>query len=219
MRYRGIIFDLDGVLCSTDEYHYRAWKSLADRLGIPFDRERNSLLRGVSRAESLEIILRQADRTYSEAEKAAFAEEKNTLYRSLLRQVSPADLPEAVRTTLAALRETDLRLAVGSSSRNTPFILERIGLGRFFDAVADGNCISRSKPDPEVFLKAAEMLGLPPAACLVVEDARAGVEAAAAGGFDCAAIGDAREDARARWHLDAFPDLLRCVEAPAARPS
>ena len=207
MKYQGIIFDLDGVICSTDEYHYRAWKALAERLGIPFDRERNNLLRGVSRMQSLEIILEKGDKTYTDEEKAAFAEEKNTLYRQLLGQMSAADLSDDVKTTLTALRGAGLRLAVGSSSKNTPFILERIGLGSFFDAVADGNCITHSKPHPEVFLKAAEMIGLPPAACLVVEDAHAGVEAAVAGGFDCAAMGDAKEDPRAAYHLTQVSEL------------
>ena len=211
MKYQGIIFDLDGVICSTDEYHYLAWKALADRLGIPFDRERNNLLRGVSRMQSLEIILEKSDKAYSEEEKAAFAEEKNTLYRQLLARMSPADLPEDVKTSLEAMRRTELKLAIGSSSKNTPFILERIGLDGFFDAVADGNCITHSKPHPEVFLKAAGMIGLAPDVCLVVEDARAGVEAAVAGGFDCAAIGDARDDARAKWHLNRFSDLLQIM--------
>ena len=208
MKYKGIIFDLDGVICSTDEYHYQAWKALADRLDIPFDRERNNLLRGVSRIQSLEIILEKSNKSFSDEEKAALAEEKNTLYRKLLAQMSPADLSEKVRSTLDTLRRTDLKLAIGSSSKNTPFILERIGLGHFFDAVADGNCITHSKPHPEVFLKAAEMIGLCPTDCLVVEDAHAGVEAAEAGGFDCAAMGDARDDARAVYHLQSFSDLL-----------
>lgn len=212
MNYQGIIFDLDGVICSTDEYHYLAWKALADRLGIPFDRERNNLLRGVSRMTSLEIILERSEKTYSEAEKAVFAEEKNTLYRELLGRMSPADLSDDVKNTLTALRQTNLKLAIGSSSKNTPFILDRIGLGDFFDAVADGNCITHSKPNPEVFLKAADMIGLDPKDCLVVEDAHAGVEAAVAGGFDCAAMGDARDNARAKWHISHFSDLLRCLE-------
>lgn len=212
MNYQGIIFDLDGVICSTDEYHYLAWKALADRLGIPFDRERNNLLRGVSRMASLEIILERSEKTYSEAEKVVFAEEKNTLYRELLGRMSPADLSDDVKNTLTALRQTNLKLAIGSSSKNTLFILERIGLGDFFDAVADGNCITHSKPNPEVFLKAADMIGLDPKDCLVVEDAHAGVEAAVAGGFDCAAMGDARDNARAKWHISHFSDLLRCLE-------
>jgi len=212
MKYKGIIFDLDGVICTTDEYHYLAWKALADRLNIPFDRERNNLLRGVSRMASLEIILEKSDKTYTDAEKAAFAEEKNSLYRELLARMSPADLSDDVKSTLEALRKTDLKLAIGSSSKNTPFILERIGLGNFFDAVADGNCITHSKPHPEVFLKAAEMIGLSPESCLVVEDAHAGVEAAVAGGFDCAAVGDARDDERAKWHLERFSDLLGAIQ-------
>ena len=208
MKYQGIIFDLDGVICSTDEYHYLAWKAMADRLQIPFDRERNNLLRGVSRMRSLDIVLEKSDRTWSEEEKAEMAEEKNTRYRELLARMSPADMPEDVRTTLEALRKTDLKLAIGSSSKNTPYILSRIGMADFFDAVADGNCIAHSKPHPEVFLKAAEAIGLAPAACLVVEDAHAGVEAAVTGGFDAAAMGDARDDERAAYHLNRFSDLL-----------
>ena len=207
MSYKAIIFDLDGVICSTDEYHYQAWKALADRLGIPFDRTINNRLRGVSRMESLEIILEKAKREYTAEEKTAFAEEKNTLYRELLHQMSTADLSDEVRDTLKALCAKGVRVAIGSSSRNTPFILERIGLGAFFEAVADGNCITHSKPHPEVFLKAAAMLELAPADCLVVEDAHAGVEAAVAGGFDCAAIGDAYSDERARYHLNSFSEL------------
>ena len=207
MRYQGIIFDLDGVICSTDEYHYLAWKALADRLNIPFDRERNNLLRGVSRMQSLEIILEKSGRAFTDAEKAALAEKKNELYRKLLMQMSPADLSDDVKSTLDSLRKTGIKLASGSSSKNTPFILERIGLSNFFDAVADGNCITHSKPHPEVFLKVAEMIGLQPSCCLIVEDAHAGVEAATAGGFDCAAMGDAREDGRATYHLLKFGEL------------
>ena len=211
MGYQGIIFDLDGVICSTDEYHYQAWKSLADQLGIPFDRTINNRLRGVSRMASLEIVLEKSNKTYSDAEKAQFAETKNVLYRELLGQMSEKDLSGEMRDTLNALRAKGLKLAIGSSSKNTPYILERIGLGDFFDAVSDGNNITRSKPDPEVFTKAAQMLGLEPSACLVVEDAHAGVEAAVNGGFDCAAMGDAKDDTRATWHLSTFSEILSAV--------
>ena len=211
MDCKAIIFDLDGVLCSTDEYHYKAWKALADRLGIPFDRERNNLLRGVSRMQSLEIILEQSSCHYTDAEKKAFAEEKNALYRKLLAGMSPADLSDDVKSTLDTLRTTGFRLAVGSSSKNAPYILDQIGLGRYFDAVADGNCITHSKPHPEVFLKAAEMLDLSPGNCLVVEDAHAGVAAAKAGGFCCAAMGDAKDDQQADFHLTKFSDLIGIV--------
>lgn len=213
MKYKGIIFDLDGVICTTDEYHYLAWKALADRLGISFDRERNNLLRGVSRMESLKIILEKAEQAYTDAEKRAFAEEKNAMYRQLQANMSPADLTDEVRNTLHTLRNAGLKLAIGSSSKNTPFILERIGLSGFFDSVADGNMITYSKPHPEVFLKAADLIGLAPADCLVVEDAHAGVEAAVVGGSACAAIGDAKDDARADCHLNTLSDLLQYVHS------
>lgn len=209
MKYKGIIFDLDGVICFTDEYHYQAWKTLADRLGIFFDRQINNRLRGVSRLKSLEIILERADKEYTEAQKQDFAEEKNVLYRELLQNMSERDLSAEVRETLHALRAKGLKLGVGSSSKNAPFILKQIGLGTFFDAVCDGNCIVHSKPDPEVFLKAAEFLGLPAEQCLVVEDAEAGVQAAEAGGMDCAAIGDAAKGEGGTYRLDVFSDLLK----------
>ena len=212
MRYQGIIFDLDGVICTTDHYHYLAWKALADRLGIPFNEKDNNRLRGVSRMASLEIILEKSDKAYTQEEKEAMATEKNDTYRQLLHQITTADLSQEVKSTLDQLRAQGCKLAIGSASKNTPFILERLGLGSYFDAGADGNCVTHSKPDPEVFLKAAEMLGLSPASCLVVEDAHAGVEAAVAGGFECAAIGDAKDDPRAAHHLSTFSDLLQATK-------
>lgn len=213
MKYKGVIFDLDGVICSTDEYHYLAWKALADRLCIPFDLADNNRMRGIGRMESLEIVLEKSPVVYFLEEKISFAAEKNEFYRRLLNEMGEKDLADEVKETLFALREMGLKLAIGSSSRNTSFILERIGLGDFFDTVVDGNSITHSKPHPEVFLKAANRLGLAPSACLVVEDARAGVEAAAAGGFDCAALGDAKDEPRAKWRLDRFFDLIKSVNA------
>ena len=207
-RFEGIIFDLDGVLCHTDEYHYLAWQALADKIGVPFDRSVNELLRGVSRMESLEIILEKAGRTYTDAEKSAFANEKNEMYRGFLARMTPDDLPGGVRETLAELRRRGYRLAIGSSSKNTPLILDRLALTGAFDAVADGNEITRSKPDPEVFLLAARKLGLTPAECLVVEDAESGVSAAVAGGFTAAGIGSAKDDPRVTFRLCALADLL-----------
>ena len=212
MKYKGVIFDLDGVICSTDHYHYLAWKALADRLGIYFDETINNRLRGVSRMASLEIILERYDGTLSEEEKLAAAEEKNNLYRELLKEMTPADLSPEVKNTLDALRAKGLLLGIGSSSKNTKFILSRIGLGDYFDKISDGTNITRSKPDPEVFLKGAEYLGLEPKDCLVVEDAKAGIEAALAAGMDAAAIGDATSCGLATYNLSAFSDLLNCVE-------
>ena len=212
MKYQGIIFDLDGVICSTDHYHYLAWKALADRLGIYFDETINNRLRGVSRMASLEIVLERSAVAYTEEEKAAFAEEKNNLYRELLKNMSPADLAPEVKETLDTLRAKGLKLGIGSSSKNTKFILSQIGLGDYFDKISDGTNITRSKPDPEVFLKAAEYLELPPESCLVVEDAKAGVEAATAAGMDSAAIGDAVQCGLATYNLTRFADLLNCVD-------
>lgn len=191
MLIEAVIFDLDGVICRTDQFHYQAWKAVANRLGIPFDERVNARLRGVSRMESLEIILEQSGRNFSQEEKERLAEEKNEIYQSFLRRMTPADLSPETSRVLNALRGMGLQLAIGSSSRNTALILQRLGLDGFFDAVADGTQIRRSKPDPEVFLLAASLLGVQPARALVVEDAVAGILAAKAGGFLAAGLGDA----------------------------
>ena len=211
MSYKAVIFDLDGVICSTDEYHYQAWKRLADELGIPFDRNTNNRLRGVSRMASLEIVLEPYTEPLAEAEKLVLAEQKNETYKSLLAGMSPADLSPAVKRTLELLRARGLLLAIGSSSKNTPFILRQLGLGDYFDAVCDGNCITHSKPDPEVFCKAAEMLGLAPADCLVVEDAIAGAEAAHRGGMDAACLGDAAKAGAGEYNLRSIEELTEIV--------
>lgn len=205
---KAIIFDLDGVICSTDHYHYQAWKELADRLKIPFDEKVNNRLRGVSRMESLEIILEKSKVRYSEAEKCAFAEEKNERYKELLTSMTEADLSYEVKSTLDALRCRKLKLAIGSSSKNAKFILERLGLRDYFDAISDGTNISRSKPDPEVFLKAAQMLGERPEDCMVVEDAFAGIVAARVGGFVPVGIGEAAQYVKYCQPIFNFSDLL-----------
>ena len=205
--YDGVIFDLDGVICSTDRYHYLAWKQIADRLGIAFDEQSNSRMRGLSRMDSLEILLEGVDGALTPAQKEALAGEKNGIYRASLAGMSPDDLPQDVRRTLDALRAAGLRLAIGSSSRNTRFILERLGLADFFDAVSDGTNITRSKPDPQVFLMAADFLGMKPESCLVVEDAQAGIQAACAGGFDSAGLGEAAACGKATYAMDTFAQL------------
>lgn len=212
MNYKAIIFDLDGVICFTDEYHYLAWKAMADSIGVYFDRDINNRLRGVSRMESLEIILERYDGTLSMAEKEALAQQKNELYKEYLKQMTSADLSDEIRDTLEALRGMGLKLAIGSSSKNAPFILQQIGLGGYFDAVSDGNNITRSKPDPEVFLKAAQMLRLQPEECLVVEDAVSGAAAGHAGGFQAACLGDAAAAQAGDYNLAAFSELLSVVQ-------
>lgn len=212
MKFKAIIFDLDGVICFTDEYHYLAWKAMADSIGVYFDRVINNRLRGVSRMESLDIILEKYDRTLSQEEKELLAQEKNELYKKYLTKMSPADLSREVGETLDKLRGQGFKLAIGSSSKNAPFILQQIGLGGYFDAVSDGNNITRSKPDPEVFLKAAQMLCLQPADCLVVEDAVSGAEAGHAGGFQVACLGDASAAKAGDYNLDSFSQLLLVVQ-------
>ena len=209
--FDAVIFDLDGVICYTDEYHYQAWKAMADSIGVSFDREINNRLRGVSRMASLDIVLEKYHGELSEAEKEELADQKNEIYKKLLAQMSPADLSDEVKSTLDELRRRGYQLAIGSSSRNAPFILRQIGLGEYFDAVSDGNNITRSKPDPEVFEKAAKMLWVGAKRCLVVEDAVSGAEAAHKGGMKAACVGDASRAGAGDYNMKSVKDLLESL--------
>ncbi|ANF98110.1 beta-phosphoglucomutase [Paenibacillus bovis] len=212
MTIKAVIFDLDGVIVSTDQYHYQAWKKMSDEEGIKFNETINNRLRGVSRMESLEIILEKAERTYTPEEKIALAERKNTYYRESLSEVKPDDMLPGAKHTIDELKKRGVKIAIGSSSKNTPTILKQIGLADAFDAVADGNDITHSKPDPEVFLLAAERLGVPPEECLVVEDAEAGVQAAIAGGMNVAAVGDAGLHSQdADYRLERVDEILDLI--------
>jgi len=186
---QAVIFDLDGVLVTTDDSHYKAWKQMADEEGIPFDRQINQRLRGVSRMESLEIILEKSERPYTQDEKRNLAERKNSYYVALINQLTRDALLPGALDTVHALLDMGIRTAIGSSSKNAPAILRQTGIARLFEAVADGNQIKHSKPDPEVFLLAASLLQLPAADCLVVEDADAGVVAGARAGMPVLAVG------------------------------
>ena len=189
---KAVIFDLDGVIVSTDDCHYRAWKKMADEEGIYFDREINNRLRGVSRMTSLDIVLERADKEYSESEKLALAERKNNYYKELICELTPNDILPGAMETLEKLKENGIKIAIGSSSKNTPIILKQIGLDNFFDAVSDGTNITHSKPDPEVFLKAAEMLKIAPEDCMIVEDADAGIEAGKRAGMKTLSVQGAK---------------------------
>lgn len=209
---KAVIFDLDGVICFTDRFHYQAWKALADRLGIYFDEKINDRLRGVSRMASLDIILERSDKEYTQEEKEAFATEKNDTYREPLKNMGPSDLTDEVKDTLAELRNRGYKLSIGSSSKNTKFILGQIGLGDFFDAIADGTDITHSKPDPEVFLISTQKIGMNPADCAVVEDAKSGIEAAKAAGMTALALfGDAKGCGLEDYDLASFSDLLNIL--------
>lgn len=206
-----IIFDLDGVLIHTDHLHYLAWKKVADDEGIYFDIAINNRLRGVSRMESLEIILEKAKRSYSQEEKEQLATIKNEFYRTYLTHLTPTDLDVEVKSFLLELKARGIKLAIGSSSKNAKMILSQLGIIELFDAISDGTNIIYSKPDPEVFIKAADMLGVNVINCAVVEDAKAGIDAANAGGFLSIGIGDAASYAKTRINIFKLSDILKIV--------
>ncbi|NLO97164.1 MAG: beta-phosphoglucomutase [Peptococcaceae bacterium] len=208
MKYQAVIFDLDGVICHTDHYHYLAWKKIADEIGVHFDKTINNRLRGIGRMESLEILLGARSGEFSLQAKEELATKKNEYYRQLLQTMTMQDLDPEIKKTLDIIKARGLKLAIGSSSKNAKLILKQIGLENYFDAVSDGTIISRSKPDPEVFLKASAMLGVKPEYCLVVEDAKSGLEAAKAANMDSAAIGDAVKSGLADYQLKTLSDLL-----------
>ncbi len=201
MKYKAVIFDLDGVIVCTDECHYKGWKKLADDEDIYFDHKINERQRGVSRMESLDILLEKATKTYTDDEKLEMATRKNEYYKGYIKSLSPSDILPGVLDFTGFLKDKGIKIAIGSSSKNTPAILKNIGLDTYFDAVADGNDISKSKPDPEVFLKAAQKLGVQPTDCLVVEDADAGIEAAIAGGMDVIGVGAASQNTKATYRF------------------
>ena len=184
---QGFIFDLDGVLTDTAEYHFRGWKRLADELGMPFTREDNEFLRGIPRRESLLLILKE--RQYSEEQILQMMERKNNYYLELIREITPRDILPGARELLEEIRAAGLKSAVGSASKNAPEVVERLGIARLLDAVSHGGSVERQKPHPDLFLHAAAQLGLEPVGCVVVEDAAAGIEAARAGGFRSVGLG------------------------------
>jgi len=208
---KAIIFDLDGVLVHTDNLHYLAWKKMADHENIYFDKEINNRLRGVSRMESLEIILERAKKEYSLEQKHQLAELKNDLYKESLKQLSPLDIEPDVLAFLHSLLKRGIRMAIGSSSKNAKMILQQIGIIDLFEAISDGTNITRSKPDPEVFIKASQMLNVPIAECAVVEDAKAGIDAANAGGFLSIGIGDAANYDATKVKVVKLSEILKIV--------
>lgn len=206
---KAIIFDLDGVIVFTDKFHYQAWKAIADEKGIYFDEMINNRLRGVSRMQSLEIILeRYNGPILSDEDKNELADRKNNIYRELLSGMKPENVAGEVRETLLELKNRGYLLAIGSSSKNTKYILEKVELTNYFDVISDGANITKSKPDPEVFLKAAEYLQVKPEECYVVEDAFAGIDAAKEGRMTAIGIGEASNYEKTDISIHKFSDLL-----------
>ncbi|MFA5817712.1 MAG: beta-phosphoglucomutase [Bacteroidales bacterium] len=192
MRTSACIFDLDGVIVDTAKYHFLAWKRLADQLGIHFTEKDNERLKGVSRMDSLEIILEIGNRKLNHSLKDEYASLKNNWYIDYISRMTPEEILPGCLEFINELRNAGVRVAIGSASKNTPMILNMVGIKELFDAVADGNIVSKAKPDPEVFIKAANMVGIEPGNCVVFEDAVAGVQAALNAGMMCIGVGSAK---------------------------
>lgn len=211
---KAIIFDLDGVIVSTDHYHYLAWKKLADKYSIEFNEKINERLRGVSRADSLEIILEKSNREFTDEEKKSMLDLKNQLYLDYIKSMSPIDVSDDVLKILDYLRNNNYKMAIGSSSKNTKTILNQINLLNSFDAIIDGNMITKSKPDPEVFIKAGMAVGIEPSECLVVEDAVAGIDAGISAKMQTLAVGSAKEYKKSNFRMDKlnYQEFIKILE-------
>jgi len=204
---QAFILDLDGVLTDTAEYHFRAWKRLADEEGIPFGREENEQLRGVSRRRSLELLLGHRVADYGEEQMEEMMSRKNQLYQRFLQSISQDDLLPGARDLIDALKRRGLRVAVGSASKNTRIVLGKLGISGAFDGIADGHSVTRAKPAPDVFIHAAGQLGVPAAACAVVEDAASGVEAALTAGMLAVGIGPEERVGKAHFRYNSTADV------------
>ncbi|MEZ5043734.1 MAG: beta-phosphoglucomutase [Saprospiraceae bacterium] len=187
---KACIFDLDGVIVDTAKYHFIAWRKLANELGFDFTAEQNEKLKGISRMESLDLILSWGGVEKTAEERLALATKKNDLYLTYILKMGADEVLDGAQPFLRELQQLGLQIAIGSASKNATTILQQLGLAPAFNIIIDGNKVSKSKPDPEVFLRAAADLGLSPAECIVFEDAEAGIEAALAGGFYAVGIGD-----------------------------
>lgn len=184
------IFDLDGVVVDTAKYHYIAWKSLAQELGFDFTKEDNERLKGVSRMRSLDILLEIGGVELDERTKLELAQKKNSNYIEYILKMTPQEILPGVKEFINQLRANGIKIALGSASKNAMTILTQLKMEEYFDVIVDGNQVSKAKPDPEVFIKGAQLLGVEPCECVVFEDAEAGVEAAINGGMKCVGVGD-----------------------------
>ncbi|MCH8554092.1 MAG: beta-phosphoglucomutase [Schleiferiaceae bacterium] len=191
MKVAAFLFDLDGVLVDTAKYHFLAWRKMANALGFDFTHEQNEQLKGVGRVQSLEIILGWGGKTLSQEEKNHWMHQKNAWYQTFIADMNPDEILPGALAFLEKTKALGLKIALGSASRNAPVILEKTGLRHWFEAVVDGNVVSASKPNPEVYLKGAELLEVAPTACVVFEDAVSGMEAAQNAGMPCVGIGNA----------------------------
>lgn len=206
---RACIFDLDGVIVDTAHYHYLAWKRLAETLGFELTPDDNERLKGVSRMRSLEIVLEIGGITANEEEKGLLADRKNGWFTVLINQMKPDEIFPGVRQMIEGLKAGGLKVALASSSKNAPTVVDRLGIRSLFEVIVDGTMIKHSKPDPEIFLSAAEKMGIPPIKCVVFEDAEAGVEAALAAGMKCVGIGTPERLGKAHLVIAATAEFSR----------
>lgn len=206
---KAVIFDLDGVVTDSAVYHYRAWKRIADKLEIPFDAAYNEKLKGVSRMESLNLILDNGKgrSSYSEEEKEKLAFEKNEYYKEPIREITPEDLLPGIGELLAELKKAGISVGLASVSRNAAFIIRRLNVEQRFDYIADAAKVARSKPYPDIFLDCARHLGALPEECIGIEDAKAGIEAIKRAGMKAVGVGDAGQMQEADLILDGTKEL------------
>lgn len=193
--FKGVLFDLDGVITDTAEYHYLAWKKLADNLDISIDRQFNEKLKGVSREDSLRLILEHGGREkdFSETEFNQLAKSKNDNYVEMIQAVSPKDVYPGILELLKALKNADIKISLASASKNGPFLLKQMELTDYFDGIADPAAVRAGKPAPDIFILAAEVVGLAPNECIGIEDAQAGISAIKASGAFPVGVGSAKQ--------------------------
>ena len=215
---KACIFDLDGVIVDTAKYHYQAWNTIAQKLGFEFTWEENEQLKGVSRVDSLDIILQIGNITISQEEKQKYLVEKNEIYLDLIKDMNPSEILPGVQDFLTELKEREIKIALGSASKNARPILKRVGLIDHFEAIVDGNEVVNGKPDPEVFVKGATALGVDCEEAVVFEDSRSGITAANHGGFRSVGVGLPNVLDEAEYVIPGFADvnLNQIVEALGA---
>ncbi len=207
MQFKSALFDLDGVIVDTAIYHFQAWRRLANELGFDFTEHQNEQLKGISRMESLDLILSWGKKTLSESEKLEWASRKNSWYLDLITHMTPKEILPGVKEFLDELKDEGIKIALGSASKNSKMILNKIELFHYFDAIIDGNNITKGKPDPQVFLMGAEATGSLPGECVVFEDAQAGIQSAKAAGMYAVGIGDSKVLSQADLVVKSFLDL------------
>jgi beta-phosphoglucomutase len=207
MQFKSALFDLDGVIVDTAVYHFKAWRRLANELGFDFTEHQNEQLKGISRMESLDLILKWGDKILSQEDKNIWATRKNEWYLELITNMTPREILPGVKDFLNQLKDEKIAIALGSASKNSKMILNKIELFHYFDAIIDGNNITKGKPDPQVFLMGAVATNSLPGECIVFEDAQAGIEAAKAGGMFAVGIGEAKILSKADLVIKSFEDI------------